>query len=71
MSDIMAEKEFFDVMKNANRFLTGEERHQIATTAKTYINRWTKDTIVKNGKTVKQGDITINSKERKRNDSNR
>ena len=28
---IMGEKEFFDIMKNSNRFLTMEERHLIAT----------------------------------------
>ena len=30
-TDIMGEKEFFDIMKNANRHLTMEERHLVAT----------------------------------------
>lgn len=29
-TDIMGEKEFFDIMKTNNRFLTMEERHLVA-----------------------------------------
>ena len=34
---IMGEKEFFDIMKNANRHLTMEERHVVATLVETFI----------------------------------
>ncbi len=30
-TNIMGEKEFFDIMKNSNRFLSMKERHSIAT----------------------------------------
>ena len=36
-TDIMGEKEFFDIMKNANRYLTMEERHIVATLVETFI----------------------------------
>ena len=36
-TNIMGEKEFFDIMKNANRHLTMEERHTIATLVEAFI----------------------------------
>ena len=36
-TNIMGEKEFFDIMKNANRHLTMEERHVVDTLVETFI----------------------------------
>ena len=38
-TNIMGEKEFFDIMKNANRHLTMVERHIVATLVETFIKK--------------------------------
>ena len=43
-TDIMGEKEFFDIMKNNNRFLTMEERHIVATLIETFTSNRKGDT---------------------------
>ena len=42
-TDIMGEKEFFDIMKNNNRFLTMEERHLVASLTLAFTERRKQD----------------------------
>jgi len=42
-TNIMGEKEFFDVMKTNNRFLTMEERHLIASLTLAFTERRKQD----------------------------
>ena len=43
-TNLMGEKEFFDIMKTNNRFLTMEERHIVATLMETFTSNRKGDT---------------------------